>query len=327
MSPQERGERFCIIKEGAVAQRTHAGAEPGSTAAGAPPPRLGPGEFFGESALLQGGGGSSGGGAAAAAAAAAKGARGSEAGTEYVADSARVVVMSMRRAEFERLLGPYEELWRCARRQSAGAGAVGTGRAAPRCLASDCGGHARHGSHQTAKRPAVAHIVHTPPCLRSPYAWRALPAATRSSAACPSSSPSLTVSSGSSRACWCPLSVPRAPTCSAQATLPTPFISSRPARSRASRVSRLLGVWNSLGEGGGVASWCGACAGSGVFCRAALTVPSLTLPGRADEGKELARVGPGQCFGELALLHSEGRAANVMALEDSQVGRGWCVRG
>jgi hypothetical protein len=30
-------------------------------------------------------------------------------------------------------------------------------------------------------------------------------------------------------------------------------------------------------------------------------------------------VGPGQCFGELALLHSEGRAANVMALEDSKV--------
>lgn len=38
-----------------------------------------------------------------------------------------------------------------------------------------------------------------------------------------------------------------------------------------------------------------------------------------DEGQELARVGAGQCFGELALLHSEGRAANVMALEDAQV--------
>lgn len=29
-------------------------------------------------------------------------------------------------------------------------------------------------------------------------------------------------------------------------------------------------------------------------------------------------MGPGQCFGELALLNSEGRAANVMALEDAQ---------
>lgn len=37
-----------------------------------------------------------------------------------------------------------------------------------------------------------------------------------------------------------------------------------------------------------------------------------------DDDKELARVGPGQCFGELALLNSEGRAANVMALEDAQ---------
>ena len=38
-------------------------------------------------------------------------------------------------------------------------------------------------------------------------------------------------------------------------------------------------------------------------------------------------MGPGQCFGELALLNSEGRAANVMALEDSQVGWpvGWLI--
>jgi hypothetical protein len=43
-------------------------------------------------------------------------------------------------------------------------------------------------------------------------------------------------------------------------------------------------------------------------------------PAPPDEGKELARVGAGQCFGELALLNSGARAANVMALEDSKTG-------
>ena len=44
-------------------------------------------------------------------------------------------------------------------------------------------------------------------------------------------------------------------------------------------------------------------------------------------------MGPGQCFGEMALLHAEGRAANVMALEDSQArgegagGRGGAAEG
>jgi len=37
------------------------------------------------------------------------------------------------------------------------------------------------------------------------------------------------------------------------------------------------------------------------------------------KGKELARIGPGSCFGELALLNDNPRAANVMALTDSQV--------
>jgi CRP-like cAMP-binding protein len=38
-----------------------------------------------------------------------------------------------------------------------------------------------------------------------------------------------------------------------------------------------------------------------------------------DDSKELARVGPGQCFGELALLSGDGRAANVIALDTSLV--------
>lgn len=38
-----------------------------------------------------------------------------------------------------------------------------------------------------------------------------------------------------------------------------------------------------------------------------------------DDSKELARVGPGQCFGELALLSGDSRAANVMALDHSEV--------
>lgn len=42
-------------------------------------------------------------------------------------------------------------------------------------------------------------------------------------------------------------------------------------------------------------------------------------PAPADDSKELARVGPGQCFGELALLSGDGRAANVMALDNSEV--------
>ncbi|PNW85942.1 hypothetical protein CHLRE_03g199050v5 [Chlamydomonas reinhardtii] len=37
------------------------------------------------------------------------------------------------------------------------------------------------------------------------------------------------------------------------------------------------------------------------------------------DGKELARVGEGGCFGELALLRSEARAATVMALSDASV--------
>ena len=96
----ERGERFFIIKEGHVAPRAPAGAAAR---------RLGPGEFFGEGSLFLRDGVVVGG---AVAAAAAERASGPEVGAEYVADSARVVVMSMARAEFERLLGPYEELWR-----------------------------------------------------------------------------------------------------------------------------------------------------------------------------------------------------------------------
>jgi hypothetical protein len=41
----------------------------------------------------------------------------------------------------------------------------------------------------------------------------------------------------------------------------------------------------------------------------------------ADDSKELARVGPGQCFGEMALLSGDTRAANVMALDNSEVRR------
>lgn len=48
--------------------------------------------------------------------------------------------------------------------------------------------------------------------------------------------------------------------------------------------------------------------------------PPSTPPLCPDEGKELARVGPGQCFGELALLKRDGRACNVIALQDSKVG-------
>lgn len=41
-----------------------------------------------------------------------------------------------------------------------------------------------------------------------------------------------------------------------------------------------------------------------------------------DEGRELARVGKGSCFGELALLNSDNkRAAHVYALEDVETFR------
>lgn len=46
---------------------------------------------------------------------------------------------------------------------------------------------------------------------------------------------------------------------------------------------------------------------------------SLTLHTITDDSKELARVGPGQCFGEMALLSGDTRAANVMALDNSEV--------
>lgn len=99
------------MKEGTVAPRAPGGS---SSSSGAPPAaahKLGPGEFFGEGALLapgsafgttllQSGARSAGGGGA----------------FDYVADSQRVVVLAMKRAEFERLLGPYEELWRCVGR-------------------------------------------------------------------------------------------------------------------------------------------------------------------------------------------------------------------
>lgn len=39
----------------------------------------------------------------------------------------------------------------------------------------------------------------------------------------------------------------------------------------------------------------------------------------SNDSKELARVGPGQCFGEMALLSGDTRAANVMALDNSEV--------
>lgn len=51
----------------------------------------------------------------------------------------------------------------------------------------------------------------------------------------------------------------------------------------------------------------------------------LVHPLCADDSKELARVGPGQCFGEMALLSGDTRAANVMALDNSEVCL--CVRG
>jgi len=48
------------------------------------------------------------------------------------------------------------------------------------------------------------------------------------------------------------------------------------------------------------------------------------VPRPADNSKELARVGPGQCFGEMALLSGDTRAANVMALDNSEVrGHAW----
>jgi hypothetical protein len=115
LSERERGEVFFIVKEGAVAPRAP------SAPAGAPPPagapRLGPGEFFGERALLSPSSGAFSGGSwsgSGSGSGSSSGARGGGEGWDYYADSQRVVVLAMRRAEFERLLGPYEELWRWA---------------------------------------------------------------------------------------------------------------------------------------------------------------------------------------------------------------------
>ena len=47
--------------------------------------------------------------------------------------------------------------------------------------------------------------------------------------------------------------------------------------------------------------------------------PSCPLSMQSERGRELARIGEGSCFGELALLRQETRAATVVALSDSQV--------
>jgi hypothetical protein len=57
-----------------------------------------------------------------------------------------------------------------------------------------------------------------------------------------------------------------------------------------------------------------------VLCRFASCLNALL----ADDSKELARVGPGQCFGELALMSGDLRAANVMALDNSVVRASCC---
>lgn len=57
--------------------------------------------------------------------------------------------------------------------------------------------------------------------------------------------------------------------------------------------------------------------GLSCWCHTACCPAGATLP--VDDSKELARVGPGQCFGELALLSGDGRAANVIALDTSLV--------
>jgi len=104
MSDRERGELFFIIKEGTVAAKPPTPGSPAPAAA----TRLSPGEFFGECALL-----AQGSAFAAAVAGAGKGCEGAGGGrVEYVAEPHKVVCLVMRKAEFERLLGPYEELWR-----------------------------------------------------------------------------------------------------------------------------------------------------------------------------------------------------------------------
>jgi CRP-like cAMP-binding protein len=123
LTARERGELFCIVKEGAAAPRAPGGALKGgggggaAAAAAAAPARLGPGEFFGERALLAG---------AAAATTGAAAAAGQE--WDYFADAPRTVVLAMRRGEFERLLGPYEELWRWVGEKR------GMGTGSPACL-------------------------------------------------------------------------------------------------------------------------------------------------------------------------------------------------
>lgn len=52
---------------------------------------------------------------------------------------------------------------------------------------------------------------------------------------------------------------------------------------------------------------------------ACLRPPLHPPPPPPDNGTEFARIGAGSCFGELALLSKGRRAANVMALVDSQV--------
>lgn len=46
---------------------------------------------------------------------------------------------------------------------------------------------------------------------------------------------------------------------------------------------------------------------------------NLTFSSGAENNVELARVGKGSCFGELALLRKDVRAANVAAISDSKV--------
>ena len=46
-----------------------------------------------------------------------------------------------------------------------------------------------------------------------------------------------------------------------------------------------------------------------------------------EHGKELARIGEGSCFGELALLRQDTRAATVIALTSAQVGWGSLIAG
>ncbi|KAI8463719.1 MAG: putative cGMP-dependent protein kinase [Monoraphidium minutum] len=212
MSARERGELFFIIKEGSVALRppgaisaSTSGSSSGgaAAAAGGAGAKLGPGEFFGERALLAPG-------AALGASASQSGGRGGGDGGvwDYVAESPRVSVLAMKRAEFERLLGPYEELWR----------------------------------YEVLRRVPILFAL-------------------------------------SDRQLW--------------------------------QLARLLQP-GSYRRGETVFR-------AGDAADSFYIVQAGAFTCFTNEGKELARVGAGQCFGELALLHSEGRAANVMALEDAQV--------